>query len=58
MLNILIDFQKLKNNIHMFKELQEYVFKKVKKNMLSESEYIETEHRTKKQFKIKQKFQS
>ena len=32
----------------MFKELQEYVFKKVKKNMLSESEYIETEHRTKK----------
>lgn len=53
MLSILTDFQKLKNNINMFKELQEYVFKKVKKNILSESEQIETEHRTKKKFKIK-----
>lgn len=34
MLNMLIDFQKLKNNKNMFRELQEYVFKKVKKNIL------------------------
>ena len=53
MLNILTDFQKVKNNINMLKELQEYVFKRVKKNILSESEQIETEHRTKKKFKIK-----
>lgn len=53
MLNILTDFQNIKNNINMFKELQEYVFKKVKENILSESEQIETEHRTKKKFKIK-----